>query len=283
MTDKSNQGQATVITIVLSPEGEDNRASLAIKQGELGHVSSFQHSDFANLCRVLNAGLSKFVTVQENPPDDVESVANKVTPKAKLKDKSKSIKKDKPAGKPPYHLLDARGKRRELIVMTDPFDVQEKCLKNRKMVFKDLADAEHIAQLLVDAGEVTIKIVYKNGKTAKVIGKDDVQASLDVPEPSDEPSLDYPDGIDDKPQQALYDYLRDVGRVVAIYNEVQTIKKHDWTNNLMKQREVKAAIHKHIDDEAEVEAIYDILFAIDHAPEITEDGEDPSESSEEDT
>ena len=274
MTDTTPKAQATVITIVLPADGQDKPASLAVKQGDLGHISTFTYEDFATICRALNASLGSFNAVKANPPSDVESAKKTVKPKSKANKKKKAIpaKKDKSAGKPPYHLLDASGKRRELMIMTDPFDVTEKCMKNKKMVFKDLADAEEIAQMLVDAGEKTITIVFKNGKTTKVIGEDttstvksnvvsDDVATSDTDDEAE--TSEYPDNIEGETQEVLYDHLEDVEQVLVIDSEVQKMKKHDWTNNLMKQREVKAMIHKHVDED-DVEDIYQIFFDIDH-------------------
>jgi len=284
MTNTTQQPQPTVITIVLPAAGQDKPASLAVKQGDLGHISTFAYEDFATICRALNTGLGCFNTVKANPPSDVESAKKTVKPKSKANKKKKEMpaKKDKPAGKLPYHLLDASGKRRELMIMTDPFDVTEKCMKNKKMVFKDLADAEEIAQMLVDAGEKTITIVFKNGKTAKVIGEnttattqDDalrVDAAISETDKETE-STDYPDDIDSEIQQALYDHLEVVELVLAIDGAVSKIKKHDWTHNLIKQREVKAAIHKHVDED-DVEAIYQIFFDIEHVASESETGTD---------
>ncbi len=277
MTD-TTQNQATIITIVLPAEGQDNPASIAVKQGNLGHVSTFAYDDFATICRALNTGLGGFNAVKANPPGDVESAQKTI--KASKKDKPKPKKKDKPAGKPPYHLLNASGARRELMTMTDPFDVTEKCMKNKKMVFKELADAEEIAQMLVDAGETRITIVFKNGKTAKVIGETPSETSSDDTSTSDPSEVDttdasaddvmvYPDHIDNETTQALYDHLQDVDLTLAIAEEVGKTKKHDWTNNLIKQREVKGAISKHVDED-KVEAIYEIFFDIEHVASASE-------------
>lgn len=280
MTATTEEPQPTVITIVLPPEGDKKPASLTIQQGDLGHMSTFQHDDFAAICRALNSGLGKLLAVQANPPGDVESAAKKVKPKTKVqsKGKAKPAKKDKPVGKPPYHLLNVAGKRRELITMTDPFEVTEKCMKNRKLVFKELTDAEEIAQMLVDAGETRITIVFKNGKTAKIVGEVDEIPS--TPDESDS-SADYPEGIESYTQHALYDHLEDVTLVLAIEAEVKKIKKYDWTNNLIKQREVKGAIHKHVSEE-EVEDIYQIFFDIDHVSndsEAIDDSEDEADTN----
>ena len=272
MSEKPNK---TIITIVLPASDEESVASIAIKQDTIGHVSSFTPGDFGTLCRALNTGLSQFAAVQANPPEDIKSAAKEV--KVKSTPAKAKVKKDKPAGKAPYHFLNAAGKRRELMTMTDPFEVTEMCMKNRKLSFKELADAEKIAQMLVDAGEKRITIVFKNGKTAKVIGQVDApQPTVDeVDKPDDSPTDGYPEGISNKTQELLCDHFEDIDWVLAIYNEVNQIKKHDWTNNLIKQREVKAAIHKHVKEE-EVEHIYQIFFDIDH--QIAPSGDSLSES-----
>ncbi|MEO1666741.1 MAG: hypothetical protein AAFU54_19035 [Chloroflexota bacterium] len=296
MTNKPSESKPTVITIVLPADGNDKPASLSVKQGDLGHVSTFTYTDFATICRALNDGLAKFLQVQENPPGDVESKAKKPTSTRKASSSAKKAPKVKPAGKAPYHLLDASGNKRELKMMTDPFDVQEKCLKNRKMQFKELAEAEEIAQMLIEAGEVKITIAYKNGKPAKVVTSEGIEVvdpalkeaaeeeSAPETDTDDVETIEYPEGIDDATQQALYDHLNDVDLVLAISEAVSNTKKHDWTNNLMKQREVKGAIHKHIEVEAEVEAVYQIFYDIDHTPTTDEsdDSDDEGESVTED-
>jgi len=281
MTDSRIKAESTVITIVIPAEGEDKPASLFIKQGDLGHASAFQLDDFASLCRALNTGLSKFLMVQDNPPDDIQSVAKKAKPQTKPKSKIKTAKPEKPIGKPPYHLLTSTKKRRELITMTDPFEVTEKCMDNRKLVFEELADAEEIAQMLVDAGETRIIIAFKNGLTAKVIGEVDETANtsdeLDIREKQ---AMDYPAGIENYTQYVLYDHLGDVQLVLAIEEDVKKIKKYDWTNNLIKQREVKSAIYKHVDEEA-VDDIYQIFFDIDRVfdnSEVIDDGSEDDET-----
>ena len=271
MLEKPNK---TIITIVLPTSDEESVASIAIKQGTIGHVSSFTPGDFGTLCRALNTGLSEFANVQANPPNDIKSAAKEVEAKTKSNPAKARVKKDKPAGKAPYHFLNVAGKRRELMTMIDPYEVTEKCLKNRKLSFKELADAEEVAQMLVDAGEKRITIVYKNGKTAKVVGEplatqavsdDSDTDKTDADENLEDNGSDYPDGIQSDLQGMLYDHLKDVKKTVDIDSEITRVKKHDWTNNLIKQREVKAAIAKHIDDEAEVEVIYELVFKHKHA------------------
>jgi hypothetical protein len=275
MPDQTVKHQPTVITLVLPAEGEEKPASLTIKQGDVGHVSTFTYQDFATICRAINTGLGKFLAVQANPPNDIESTAKKVRPTKK----AKVVPKDNSAGQPPYHLLDAAGKRRELMTMTDPFDVTEKCLKNRRFVFDDLAEAEEIGQMLVAAGEKKITIAYKKGQTAKIIGGEDTEEPTAAETPAavvgsaagnEEPAAEYPEAIDDEIKQALYAHLQDTDRVLALYEAVNKIKKHDWTNDLIKQREVKGAIHKHTDED-KVEAIYAIFYQIEHTPATDEE------------
>ncbi|MEL6321194.1 MAG: hypothetical protein AAFQ57_11170, partial [Cyanobacteria bacterium J06626_14] len=147
------------------------------------------------------------------------------------------------------------------------------------MKFKELADAEEIALMLVEAGETKITIAYKNGKTAKIVTSDGVEvvdpalkdasdATTDTPvgPTSDDDTTEYPDSIDNPTKVALYEHLKDVDLVLAIYEEVRKTAKHDWTNNLIKQREVKATIHKHVEDHDQVEAVYQIFYDIEHVP-----------------
>lgn len=70
----------------------------------------------------------------------------------------------------------------------------------------------------------------------------------------------YPAVIDTPAKQALYDNLnRDENLAVVMDVEIQYVKKDNWIGNTLKERQVKMAIAKHIDDPAKVDEILEIV------------------------
>jgi type I restriction enzyme R subunit len=71
---------------------------------------------------------------------------------------------------------------------------------------------------------------------------------------------EYPNKIDTPAKQALYDNLeKDEDLAIAIDREIQYVKKDNWIGNKIKEREVKIAIAKHINDPAKVNEILEIV------------------------
>ena len=71
---------------------------------------------------------------------------------------------------------------------------------------------------------------------------------------------EYPNKIDTPAKQALYDNLeKDEDLAIAIDREIQYVKKDNWIGNTIKEREVKIAIAKHINDPAKVNEILEIV------------------------
>lgn len=285
--DKNNATEPTVITLVL-PIEPSKPATVTVRNGDLGHMSTFHYDGFKDICVALNEGMTAFVGVQANPPEDIQSAK----PKAKSK-------KKKVAGKPPYTLTDVSGATRTLNKMFDPFELQETYHKtNPKFKFKELDEAMAVAQVLIDAGlEKQITITYSNGKAAKVLpetGDDDpveqTPPDADDAQPDDnsDSDVDSADGeasasevtteatdtgdvpvnkakttdtstLDTDAKRAMFTVLDDEALVLAIYNDVQNKKKHGWKKNLMKQREVKGFIAVHVDGKDDlVEQLYQI-------------------------
>jgi hypothetical protein len=190
MSDKNKAEETpTVITLVL-PTDTSKAATVTVRNGDLGHMSTFAYDGFKDICVALNEGMTAFVQVQANPPKDIKSAK----PKPKQAKASKKAKKAKKApGKPPYKLIDGAGNTRTLDKMFDPFELQEKYHKsNPKFQFDELDEAVEVATVLIEAGlEKTISIAYSNGKIAKVLPE------ADKPEDSDNDETMSTDDDDD--------------------------------------------------------------------------------------
>jgi len=275
--DKNKTPEPTVITLVL-PTDTSKPATVTVRNGDLGHMSTFHYDGFKDICVALNEGMTAFVGVQANPPKDIQPA------KTKAKSKKKKAKKQKAAGKPPYTLTDASGATRTLNKMFDPFELQETYHKtNPKFKFKELDEAIAVAQVLIDGGlEKQITITYSNGKAAKVLPEtevdDPVEQSPDADgahpdEDSDSDAEDTGDvpvnkakttdtrTLDTDAKRAMFAVLADEALVLAIYNDVRNKKKHDWKKYLMKQREVKGFIAVHVDGKDDlVEQLYQIAL-----------------------
>ena len=75
-----------------------------------------------------------------------------------------------------------------------------------------------------------------------------------------EGSSDYPASLDTSAKRALYDNLdRDEQREIALDNAIRSTKKDNWRGSKIKQREVKNAIKKHLDNADEVNKIFEIV------------------------
>lgn len=69
----------------------------------------------------------------------------------------------------------------------------------------------------------------------------------------------YPKTINSKARRALYDNLdHDESLALAVDKEIINTKKDAWRGNKIKEREVKNAIKKHIQDETLVESIFEL-------------------------
>lgn len=75
-----------------------------------------------------------------------------------------------------------------------------------------------------------------------------------------ETAVTYPQGIDTAAERALYDNLgQDAALAMAIDKTVRETKKDGWRGNRIKEKEVRYAIRRHLDDEAQVDAIFDLV------------------------
>ncbi|MCX6583341.1 MAG: type I restriction endonuclease subunit R [Candidatus Aminicenantes bacterium] len=74
-------------------------------------------------------------------------------------------------------------------------------------------------------------------------------------------SFAYPKSLDTNAKRALYDNLnQDEALAVAIHKEILATKKDSWRGHIIREREVKSAVRKHIpDDDAQVERIFQLI------------------------
>ena len=85
-----------------------------------------------------------------------------------------------------------------------------------------------------------------------------VELSINVKNPAD--SATYPKRLNSNAKRALYDNLsHDEELTIALDAEISHTKKDGWRGNLIKEREVKYAIRKHIEDEAEVDRVFGLV------------------------
>lgn len=70
----------------------------------------------------------------------------------------------------------------------------------------------------------------------------------------------YPGNIDTQAKQALYDNLENNENLTIVMDqEIQYVKKDNWIGNTIKEREVRIAISKFIDDPAKINEIFEIV------------------------
>lgn len=70
----------------------------------------------------------------------------------------------------------------------------------------------------------------------------------------------YPTSVNSPGKRALFDNLgQDEALAVAIDDDIRRTKKADWRGNIFKEREVKRAITRHIDDPALTKLIFDLV------------------------
>jgi type I restriction enzyme R subunit len=85
-----------------------------------------------------------------------------------------------------------------------------------------------------------------------------VELSKQVQRP--ESSNSYPAQINTKGKRAIYDNVgKDEFLADALDQEVKYIKKDSWRGNKAKEKEIRIAIRKHIQDDALVDAIFEII------------------------
>lgn len=69
----------------------------------------------------------------------------------------------------------------------------------------------------------------------------------------------YPEGIDTPAKQALYEVLQDVETTIAMEADVAYNVEENWIGNTLKERKVKRAINRHVENEEEAKRILEIV------------------------
>jgi type I restriction enzyme R subunit len=73
-------------------------------------------------------------------------------------------------------------------------------------------------------------------------------------------SATYPTSLNSNAKRALYDNLsQDEELTIALDAEIYHTKKDGWRGNIIKEREVKYAIRKHVDDDDEVDRVFELV------------------------
>ncbi len=73
-------------------------------------------------------------------------------------------------------------------------------------------------------------------------------------------STTYPKSLNSNAKRALYDNLgHDEEIAVALDTEIRHTKRDAWRGNIIKEREVKYAIRKYVDDDEEVERVFELV------------------------
>jgi type I restriction enzyme R subunit len=73
-------------------------------------------------------------------------------------------------------------------------------------------------------------------------------------------SATYPTSLNSNAKRALYDNLsQDEELTMALDAEIYHTKKDGWRGNIIKEREVKYAIRKHVDDDDEVDRVFELV------------------------
>jgi hypothetical protein len=247
----------TVIELVL-PSTNDP-ATVTVRQGETHHRHDFECQSFADLAAALHESLKALVQAPQAAEADRESqeqqspATEPVTP-ASEEPEDPEDPKTTTTEQPPYRLQDQRGAARALNIMSDPFDLQERYHRsNRDFVFETRAEAEDVAQMLVEAqAESAITVIDGQGQPVSRWPQPEV-ANTTTP---------YPDQLDTSGKRALFDVLQDEESALSLYQVIQSGKKHGWKTSLIKQRDIKGLIATHIDgDPSQVEALYQCLLA----------------------
>ncbi len=70
----------------------------------------------------------------------------------------------------------------------------------------------------------------------------------------------YPSSLDTRAKQALYDNLGgDEQLALALHNDIEQTRKDGWRGNMIKEREVRYAIRRHVQDEARITEIFELV------------------------
>lgn len=86
---------------------------------------------------------------------------------------------------------------------------------------------------------------------------------IELTKKAENPGTDtYPAALNSPAKRALYDNLdKDEELAIAIDTEIRQVKKDDFRGNKIKEREVRNAIREHINDEAMVDFVFDLVVS----------------------
>jgi type I restriction enzyme R subunit len=69
----------------------------------------------------------------------------------------------------------------------------------------------------------------------------------------------YPSKINTPARQALYDILEDKDLALVMDEDIAYNAEENWIGNILKERKVRNAIKKHLDDDKKVETIFEVV------------------------
>lgn len=109
---------------------------------------------------------------------------------------------------------------------------------------------------------VLLEELVKERKQAKIeyleYLKKIVELSKNVKKP--ESSGEYPSSVNSRGKRAIYDNVnKDEKLTVALDQEILYTRKDSWRGNKAKEKEIRIAIRKHVQDDELVDAIFDII------------------------
>lgn len=74
-------------------------------------------------------------------------------------------------------------------------------------------------------------------------------------------SAAYPPSIDSPAKQALFEYLSDEEKTLAVDRAIRTTKKHNWRGDFAKEREIMGAIYTQVNDHKLTDEIFKLIQA----------------------
>jgi type I restriction enzyme R subunit len=69
----------------------------------------------------------------------------------------------------------------------------------------------------------------------------------------------YPGAIDSPAKQAIYEILEDEQMTIAMEADISYNVEENWIGNILKERKVKNAISKHVQDPSKIETILEVI------------------------
>lgn len=155
------------MTIEHQADGQGNIVTLHASQGEQAILTSFNYQNYDEFCQqLLQQGFIQLAQVVANPPEIDLAPEPEITASPATK-----------VASGPFQ-LEQGGKRRK-VTMFDPFDLQEKYMKNKDLSFESLAEAKEVAQALATNDHQVIRVLGKGKKEVLVINEEVVTEAED--------------------------------------------------------------------------------------------------------